>query len=166
MRCFSESFPKCYFLFVFYLCVSSDSSVGCLKSLQSVLLVCVLYILSRFDFVGQGFLSLEFPISLSSFFRCFYAFLYLSSIFFLPVNFYMCFFSCSFMFCLTNSNRINSNLDLCWPRLVLYFLIRQHCVSVSRSMLHILWSCLYSYFYRPVCDFFKKKKKKKKGLCL
>ena len=124
--------------FLFSICVSV-ATLGWVfeKSAVCPPRLCPLH-LSRFDFVGQGFLSLEFPISLSSFFRCFYAFLYLSSIFFLPVNFYMCFFSCSFMFCLTNSNRIESNLDLCRPRLVLYFLIRQHCVSVSRSMLHIL----------------------------
>ena len=44
MRCSSESFSKCAFLFVFCLWVSSDSSVGCLESLPSILLVCVLYI--------------------------------------------------------------------------------------------------------------------------
>ena len=44
MRFSSESFSKCAFLFVFCLCVSSDSSVGCLESLSSFLLACVLYI--------------------------------------------------------------------------------------------------------------------------
>ena len=100
MLCLSESFPKCAFLFVFCLRVSSYSSIGCLESLRSILLVCVLYIrviliLSVRAFCVRVFDFLVFFLSYGRGDYCvLYAFLYFSPVFFLPV----CFFGCSFMY--------------------------------------------------------------------
>ena len=94
LSCFSESFPKCAFLFFFLLCVSSDSGVGCLESLRSILLVCVLYIsfvliLSvRAKLCVRVFNFLVFFLSYGQGdYSVLYAFLYFSSIFFLFFNF-------------------------------------------------------------------------------
>ena len=78
---------------LFWLCVSSDSSVGCLESLRSILLVCVRYIrvvliLSVRAFCVRVSNFLVFFLSYGrGDYSILHAFLYLSSIFFLLFNF-------------------------------------------------------------------------------